>query len=84
MFIAAIKAGLFTLAVLGVLASVVGCYYYLLIVKLMYFDEPVGAVDPMRLELRAVLAVSGIFTVLFFVYPGPLVSAASLAAKSLF
>ena len=41
-FLAAIKAGLFTLAVLGVLASVVGAYYYLLIVKIMYFDEPVG------------------------------------------
>jgi NADH-quinone oxidoreductase subunit N len=83
-FVAAIKAGLFTLAVLGVLASVVGAYYYLAIIKLMYFDEPVGAVDPMRMELRAVLAVSGIFTVLFFVYPGPLVSAATAAAKSLF
>jgi NADH-quinone oxidoreductase subunit N len=83
-FVAAIKAGLFTLAVVGVLASVVGCYYYLMIVKLMYFDEPKGAIDPMRVELRAVLAVSGLFVILFFVYPGPLVSAASTAAKSLF
>jgi NADH-quinone oxidoreductase subunit N len=83
-FIAAIKAGLFVLAVVGVLASVVGAYYYLMIVKLMYFDEPKGALDPMRVELRTVLAVSGIFNVLFFAYPGPLVSAASFAAKSLF
>ena len=42
-FVAAIKAGLFTLAVIGVLASVVGAYYYLAIVKVMYFDEPAGA-----------------------------------------
>src|SRR4029450_2604736 len=35
-----IKAGLYPLAVLGVLASVVGAYYYLTIVKVMYFDEP--------------------------------------------
>jgi NADH-quinone oxidoreductase subunit N len=83
-FIAAIKAGLFVLAVVGVLASVVGAYYYLMIVKLMYFDEPKGALDPMRVELRTVLAVTGIFNVLFFAYPGPLVSAASFAAKSLF
>ena len=83
-FVAAIKAGLFTLAVIGVLASVVGAYYYLMIIKLMYFDEPKGAVDPMRIELRAVLAVSGLFVILFFVYPGPLVSAATNAAKSLF
>ncbi len=43
-FLAAIKAGLFTLAVIGVLASVVGAYYYLTIVKIMYFDEPAKAV----------------------------------------
>ncbi|MDB5617078.1 NADH-quinone oxidoreductase subunit NuoN [Tardiphaga sp.] len=83
-FIAAIKAGLFVLAVVGVLASVVGAYYYLTIVKLMYFDEPKGSLDPMRVELRTVLAVAGIFNVLFFVYPSPLVRAASFAAKSLF
>jgi NADH-quinone oxidoreductase subunit N len=50
----------------------------------MYFDEPAGAVQPMRLELRTVLAVAGLFNLLFFVYPAPLVSAASAAAKSLF
>jgi NADH-quinone oxidoreductase subunit N len=38
----------------------------------------------MRNELRAVLAVSGVFTIFFFVYPGPLVSVATAAAKSLF
>jgi NADH-quinone oxidoreductase subunit N len=70
--------------VVGVLASVVGAFYYLTIIKLMYFDEPVGKLDPMRVELRTVLAVAGLFNVLFFVYPAPLVSAASFAAKSLF
>jgi NADH-quinone oxidoreductase subunit N len=83
-FVAAIKSGLFILAVIGVLTSVVGAFYYLRIVKLMYFDEPTGALDPMRVELRTVLAVTGLFNVLFFVYPGPLVSAANFAAKSLF
>jgi NADH-quinone oxidoreductase subunit N len=83
-FVAAIKAGLFTLAVIGVVSSVVGAYYYLTIIKVMYFDEPLAKLDPMRMELRTVLAVSGIFNVLFFFYPGPLVSAASVAAKSLF
>jgi NADH-quinone oxidoreductase subunit N len=83
-FTAAIKAGLFTLSVIGVLTSVVGAFYYLNIVKVMYFDEPAGAVDPMRVELRTVLAVAGIFNLLFVAYPGPLVSAATAAAKSLF
>jgi NADH-quinone oxidoreductase subunit N len=83
-FVAAIKAGLFTLAVVGVLSSVVGAYYYLAIIKVMYFDEPLVRLDPMRLELRTVLAVAGLFNIFFFVYPGPLVSVATAAAKSLF
>jgi NADH-quinone oxidoreductase subunit N len=83
-FVAAIKAGLFTLAVVGVLASVVGAFYYLTIIKVMYFDEPLEKLDPMRMELRTVLAVAGLFNILFFVYPGPLVSMATVAAKSLF
>src|SRR4051794_6554688 len=83
-FVAAIKAGLFTLAVIGVLTSVVGAFYYLTIIKVMYFDEPAGALDPMRVELRTVLAVAGIFNIFFFAYPGPLVSVATAAAKSLF
>jgi NADH-quinone oxidoreductase subunit N len=83
-FIAAIKAGLFTLAVIGVLTSVVGAFYYLSIIKVMYFDEPLPKLDPVRLELRTVLAVAGLFNILFFAYPGPLVSVATAAAKSLF
>lgn len=83
-FLAAIKAGLFTLAVIGVVTSVVGAFYYLTIVKVMYFDEPKEAMEPMRIELRVVLAVAGIFNLLFFVYPAPLVNAATVAAKSLF
>src|ERR1700761_1269543 len=83
-FVAAIKAGLFALSVIGVLTSVVGAYYYLLIIKVMYFDEPLPELDPMRVELRTVLAVAGLFNIFFFVYPGPLVSVATAAAKSLF
>jgi NADH-quinone oxidoreductase subunit N len=83
-FLAAVKSGMFTLAVLGVLASVVGCYYYLLIVKIMYFDDPAPAFDPMGNALRTMVAATGLFVILFFVYPGPLVDAAGVAAKSLF
>jgi NADH-quinone oxidoreductase subunit N len=83
-FLAAIKAGLFTLAVIGVLASVVGAYYYLAIVKTMYFDEPKKPFEPMPREQVAVLAVCGGFNLLYFVYPAPLIEAAGVAAKSLF
>jgi NADH-quinone oxidoreductase subunit N len=83
-FLAAIKAGLYVLAVIGVLASVVGAYYYLAIVKTMYFDEAVEGFYAMPVELKVVLAVCGLFNILFFLYPGPLVGAASAAAHSLF
>jgi NADH-quinone oxidoreductase subunit N len=83
-FLAAINAGLYALAVIGVIASVIGAYYYLLIVKTMYFDEPVDGFVPMPGELKAVLGITGLFTLLFFVYPAPLLNAAVAAAKSLF
>ena len=83
-FLAAIEAGLYGLAVIGVLSSVVGAFYYLRIVKVMYFDEPAEPFEPMPPELRAVLAVSGLFTLLLFAYPAPLLAAASVAARALF
>jgi len=83
-FLAAIKAGLYVLAVIGVLASVIGAYYYLAIIKIMYFDEPAENFYAMPYELRIVLAVCGLFNILFFLYPGPLVGIASAAAHSLF
>jgi NADH-quinone oxidoreductase subunit N len=83
-FLAAIEAKLYGLAVIGVLASVVGAYYYLRIVKIMYMDEPRPAFLPMAAELKLVLGVTGLFVILFFLYPGPLVAAAAAAARSLF
>jgi NADH-quinone oxidoreductase subunit N len=83
-FLAAIKAGFYVLSVIGVLASVVGAYYYLAIVKTMYFDDAVEGFYAMPVGLKVVLAVCGLFNILFFLYPGPLVGAASAAAHSLF
>jgi NADH-quinone oxidoreductase subunit N len=83
-FLAAIKAGLYVLAVIGVLTSVVGAYYYLAIVKIMYFDEPVRGFQPMPGLLGFVLAITGLINILFFAYPAPLLGAATAAAKSLF
>jgi NADH-quinone oxidoreductase subunit N len=83
-FLGAIKAGLYALAVIGVLASVVGAYYYLLIVKVMYFDEPAKDFNPVPGELKAVLGIAGLFNLLYFVYPAPLIGAAGIAARSLF
>jgi NADH-quinone oxidoreductase subunit N len=83
-FLAAINAGLYALAVIGVLLSVVGAYYYLRIVKIMYFDAPAERFEPMPGLLAAVLGASGLFILFYFVYPAPLVTVAEAAAKSLF
>jgi NADH-quinone oxidoreductase subunit N len=84
-FMAAINAGLYTLAVIGVLSSVVGAYYYLRIVKIMYFDEAAEPLaKPVRGELGVVMTVTGLFTILYFVWPAPLLAAAQTAAKALF
>ena len=46
-FLAAMKAGLYVLAIIGVISSVIGAYYYLRVVKIIYFDEPAEAFDAM-------------------------------------
>ena len=83
-FLAAIESGLYVLAVIGVLASVVGAYYYVRIVKIMYFDEPAGGFAPMATELKAVLGVSGAFILFFIFIAGQIGTAADLAAKTFF
>ena len=84
-FLAAIEAELYSLAVIGVLASVVGAFYYLRIVKLMYFDEPSESFDrPIGREMALILAGTTAIVLLFFVVPGPILSGAEAAAASLF
>lgn len=83
-FAAAINAGLYWLAVIGILSSVVGAYYYLRIVKIMFLDEPKGAFEPMGGEMKAVLGISGLFVAAFALVLGPLGDAALAAARTLF
>jgi NADH-quinone oxidoreductase subunit N len=84
-FVAAIDAHLNGLAVIGVVTSVVGAFYYLRVVKVMYFDEPAGAFDrPIAPELKALLIVTAIVTLFFFLLPDPVVGSAEAAAASLF
>lgn len=84
-FLAAIEAQLYTLAIIGVLSSVIGAYYYLRIIKVMYFDEPAEAFDrPMGGELRVILAVSTLFVTFFILQPDIIVDGAGTAARVLF
>ena len=83
-FLAAIDAGLYALAVIGVLASVVGAYYYLRIIKIMWFDEPVGSFEPMAGELRLVLGASGAFVLFYVLIGGPIGTMAEAASRTFF
>ena len=83
-FLAAINAKLYVLAVIGVLTSVVGAYYYLRLVKVMYFDEPKPAFEKADLGVRTVLLISALFVLVLSLVPAPLFNAAEAAAKSLF
>ena len=84
-FIAAVEAKLYVPAVLGVLASVVASYYYLRIVKVMYFDEPAEAVDRPAFGInRAVALVAAFLIAVFSLMPQPLSVIAAAAARGLF
>ncbi|WP_338662254.1 NADH-quinone oxidoreductase subunit NuoN [Pararoseomonas sp. SCSIO 73927] len=82
-FLAAVQEGFWVLAVVGVLTSVVGAYYYLRIIKVMYFDSSAGALDPRPAAVSMVLAGAGLFNVLFFLFPAPIVAAAAAAVAAL-
>jgi NADH-quinone oxidoreductase subunit N len=84
-FLAAVAAQEYTLAVVGVLTSVVGAFYYLRIIKIMYFDEPAVVVDKVDDDgMTGVLVLTSLFTLLFFVAPAPILNGAAAAAAALF
>lgn len=84
-FMSAIEVELYTLAILGVLASVISAFYYLRIVKIMYFDEAAEPFDrPAGKSLRVIMWGAAALVTFFIVYPAPLVNSAEAAAKALF
>mgnify|MGYP002640558422 CR=1 FL=1 len=84
-FLAAIQSELYVLAVIGLLTSVVSAFYYLRIVKLMYFDEPAEAFDqPVGREISGIVTVTTVITVVFLIFLQPVLNFAGQAAASLF
>jgi NADH-quinone oxidoreductase subunit N len=85
-FQAAINAELYALAIVGVLTSVIAAFYYLRIIKIMYFDAPVeeglDMVDDGRLNFALIVATLAV--ICFIALPGPLLSSAEAGAKVLF
>jgi NADH-quinone oxidoreductase subunit N len=83
-FLAAINAHLYALAVIGVLTSVVAAFYYLRIIKIMWFDEAGEGFSPMAAEMRVVFGLSGAFILFYVVIGGPLIRVAEAAARSFY
>ena len=84
-FLAAIDSGLYALAIIGVLTSVVGAYYYIRIIKIMYIDDP-GEVFDRKAgnEIKVILMVTTLFVTLFILGPDTLINRAGSAAQALF
>jgi len=77
---AAVKAGFVWLAVVGVLAALIGAFYYLRIVKLMYFDEPADSAPiEARGDTRILLSANGLALLFFGILPQPLMGLCAVA-----
>ena len=84
-FLAAVEAELYGLAVIGVLSSVVAAFYYLRIVKVMYFDALADSLEkPIGRDMASVLLGTSLVILLFFAWPTPLLSAAAAETRGLF
>ncbi len=81
--LAAIRADLVMLAIIGVLASVVAAVYYLNVIKVMFMDEPRGEVQRVPFELKLVATLAVVFALAFVVWPQPLVQLAQAAIRPL-
>jgi NADH-quinone oxidoreductase subunit N len=82
-FSAALNAGLMSLVIIGVITSVIGAFYYLRVIKVMYFDSGAPGFDTTTAGVRFVMSVGTIATALFVFMPGPLVAVADAAARAL-
>ena len=84
-FIAAIESNLLLLAIVGILASVVGAFYYLRIIKVIYFDESKNSFDGFsHRSLGLLTQPSAILILIFCLYPLPLIKISNYAASSFF
>src|SRR5574343_447721 len=72
------------MAVFAVLMSLIGAFYYLRVVKVMYFDEPLTATTVSApMDVRAVLSVNGLLVLVLGIVPGALMALCAQAVKSM-
>ncbi|MFY1908324.1 NADH-quinone oxidoreductase subunit NuoN [Achromobacter xylosoxidans] len=81
---ALVSAGHVTLAVIAVLFSLIGAFYYLRVVKVVYFDEPAADAAPMSATCgqRGVLSVNGLLILVLGLLPGGLMALCVQAIRS--
>jgi NADH-quinone oxidoreductase subunit N len=80
---AVIEAGYVWLAVAAVMFSLIGAFYYLRIVKLMYFDEPVGIIPiSNQPDMGVILSLNGVAVLLLGILPQPLMAWCAWAIHS--
>ncbi|WHQ46629.1 MAG: NADH-quinone oxidoreductase subunit N [Candidatus Midichloria sp.] len=79
-----IEQGLYSLAIIGVLATVVSCYYYLRIIKVMYFDHANNSFTiNIPFSVKFIILVVALFNVGYVMVPEPILAMAKQAAESL-
>ena len=84
-FVAALESNMVFLAVVGIIASVISAFYYLRIVKIMYFDEPKEEFDGVNIRsLQVLFYPSSFLVILFFIYPAPIIQLSEYAIKSFY
>nr|ADG85359.1 NADH dehydrogenase subunit 2 [Silene noctiflora] len=86
LFFAALSCGAYFLALVGIITSVIGCFYYIRLVKRIFFDTPKTWIlyQPMDRNKSLLLAMTSSFITLFFLYPSPLFSVTHQMALSLY
>ena len=83
-FMAVVKANLFALAIIGLIASVISAFYYLRIIKIIYFDPEQEKFDPITSKgIRVSLAFSTILVLFYFLNPSILNYFVTIAAKAI-
>jgi NADH-quinone oxidoreductase subunit N len=79
---AVVSVGLVWLAVYAVVMSLIGAYYYIRVIKVMYFDEPVDTAPiVVGSDAQATMAVNGLLILLLGIVPGPLVTLCAASVR---
>lgn len=84
-FLPAIQAGLYPLTIIGVIASGISCFYYLRVIKGMYFDDVTEPLDRPTRTAGLVVAGTALFVFpVYIVFLSPITTGAAAAAAALF